>query len=390
MIRLFAAASIVLASSVAMQARAPASILDQSSSIVPIFAQVSDTYDFEIITIPALAGVEVTLDGVTRTTNVLGKTSFSVRRINGEVDPRVARRVIVETDELEIDDRTIARFARPVERSRSLTLMYSTYHHTAFSFDDANDRPIANSRIDSTIIKSSTGEALEIDVNDDVWLLGTRVAGSARPEVKPVFWTINDVIIDGTSVAHRGQTKFYPETDALVSSGLLLFDVRFRTVDAFFGFPAGDRLTIATPSEEIIDLELVDGIASIDQLPRGEYEVVIEGSGLRIGRPVTLTRNQDLRLLYYSRLDIALVIIGLAGFLVLPFVIGLRRHRSREAPVDTSGSEPTGVEDQPSVESSRARVGQLFRDTWDTVTVRLSPKRETSEERSDEAERGRT
>jgi hypothetical protein len=208
--------------------------------------------------------------------------------------------------------------------------------------------------------------------------------------VKPVFWTINDVIIDGTSVAHRGQTKFYPETDALVSSGLLLFDVRFRTVDAFFGFPAGDRLTIATPSEEIIDLELVDGIASIDQLPRGEYEVVIEGSGLRIGRPVTLTRNQDLRLLYYSRLDIALVIIGLAGFLVLPFVIGLRRHRSREAPVDTSGSEPTGVEDQPSVESSRARVGQLFRDTWDTVTVRLSPKRETSEERSDEAERGRT
>jgi hypothetical protein len=390
MIRLFAVASMVLVSSVAMQARAPASILDHSSSIAPIFAQVSDTYDFEIITIPALAGVNVTLDGVTRRTNVLGRASFSVRRINGEVDPRVAGRVIVETNELEIDDRTIARFARPVERARSLTLMYSTYHQTAFSFVDANDRRIANSRIESTIIKSSTGEALEIDVNDDVWLLGTRVAGSARPEVKPVFWTINDVIIDGTSVAHRGQTKFYPDTDALVSSGLLLFDVRFRTVDAFFGFPAGDRLTITTPSEEIIDLELVDGIASIEQLPRGEYEVVIEGSGLRIGRPVTLTRNQDLRLLYYSRLDIALVAIGLAGFLVLPFVIGLRRHRSREAPVNTSGSEPTGVEDQPSVESSRARVRQLFRDTWDTVTVRLSPKQGNREEQSDEAERGRT
>ncbi len=351
MVRILLLASTILVAMFAIPAQATGAVLDQSSSIRPIFAQVSDTYDFEIITIPALPGIRVTLDGVIRITNGQGRTSFRVRRINGEFDTRVGQRVVVVTDEIELDDRTIARYARPVERSRSLTLMYSAYFQTAFSFDDANDRHIPNSRIESTVIKSSTGEVLVVDVNNEIWLLGTRVAGSARPEVKPVFWTINDVVIGGTSVAHRGQTKFYPETDALVSSRLLLFDVRFRIVDAFFGFPAGDRLTIETPSGKTIDLKLDDGVAGIDQLPRGEYEVMIEGSGLRIGRPVTLTRNQDLRLLYYSRLDLALVAIGLVGFLILPFAIGIHRHKSQDASHQITGAEPAGSSDQAGNES---------------------------------------
>jgi hypothetical protein len=350
MIRFLVAASIAVTLVIAAPALAVAGVSDRQSSHMTILAQVSDTNKFEVITIPALEGIEVTLDGVTRTTNALGKASFTVQRINGEFDNRVAQRVIVGTKELEIDDRTIARYARPVERIQNLTLMYSTYYRTAFNFADANGRVIPNSTIESTSIKSSTGEALDVDVNEEIWLLGSRVSGSARPEVKTVFWTINDVVINSTSVAHRGQTKFYPETDADVASALLLFDVRFRTVDAFFGFPAGDRLTIDTPSGDTVELDLVDGVASIDQLPRGEYEVIIEGSGLRIGRPVTLTRNQDLRLLYYTRLDILLVVMFLVGFLVLPFVIGLRRHRSREARLTTSGSEGADPADPPSAE----------------------------------------
>ena len=350
MLRILLLASTILVAMFAVPAQATGAVLDQSPSIRPILAQVSDTYDFEIITIPALPGIRVTLDGVTQITNGQGRTSFRVRRINGEFDTRVGERVIVVTDEIELDNRTVARYARPVERSQSLTLMYSAYFRTAFSFDDANDRHIPNSRIESTVVKSSTGESLEVDVNDEIWLLGTRVTGSARPEVKPVFWTINDVVIDGSSVAHRGQTKFYPETDALVSSRLLLFDVRFRTVDAFFGFPAGDRLTIETPSGETIDLKLDDGVAGIDQLPRGEYEVTIEGSGLRISRPVTLTRNQDLRLLYYSRLDLALVAISLVGFLILPFTIGIRRRKSRHDTHEITGAEPAGSSEQAGTE----------------------------------------
>ena len=355
MSRLLVAASIAVVSLILMPSQVAAAGPDPRPSIIPILAQVSDTYVFEVITIPSLPGVKVTLDGVTRTTNGSGRTSFTVRRINGEFDPLVAHRVVVETTEVAIDDRTVARYARPVERVQNLTLMYSRYYKMRFDFTDANDRVIPNSTIESTTIKSSTGEALEIDVSDENWLLGSRVSGSARPEVKPVFWTINDVLVNGASVAHRGQTKFFPETEANVSSGLLLFDVRFRTVDAFFGFPAGDHLTLGTPSGETIVLELEDGEAGIEQLPRGEYEVIIEGSGLRIGRPVTLTRNQDLRLLYYTTLDIALVGVFLAVFLVLPFVIGLRRHRSRGDSSAESTPEPLGLADERSSEAQMQR-----------------------------------
>jgi len=328
---LFVAVPIAASPSSAQAAGNDTSTLALTSGIL---AQTGGTqeeaYIFDVFTIPPLPGISVTLDGVTRTTNSQGTTTFTLRKVDGRFDEEAASRAIVGTQEVEIDDRTVARFARPVERSRKLTLMYSRYYKTAFDFKDANGRVIPNTDLDKTLIKSSTGEAREIDVNDENWLLGTRVSGSTKPVIKPVFWTILDVIVDDTSVAHRGQTKFFPEIEEQVSSQLLLFDVRFRSVDAFFGFSAGDRIKMGTPSGDTILLDLVDGEASIEQLPRGEYEVLIEGSGLRIGRPVTLTRNQDLRLLYYTRLDLALVTIFLVSFIVLPFVIGHRRRKKRE------------------------------------------------------------
>ena len=293
-------------------------------------ADAEDTFEYLVGSIPALEGVEFTIDGVTKVTNEEGKATFVLPKVDGKDDRLAGQRVIVGTEELKVDERTVARISRTLDRREGFSAVFSMFYKVAFKFIDSNKNPIPNGELESISVKSSTGEVLEFGASEEAWLLGTRVAGSARPEVKSIFWTVQDAILSRTSVVNRGQTKFNPDTDGEVVVPLLFFDTRFEIIDAFFGFHVGEVLLIEAPDGSVTELPLDSGVAELSRMPRGEYKLTVEGSGLNLVRPVAISRNQDLRLKFYTWLDVGLVLIALVLFLVVPVGVGIyrRRHRS--------------------------------------------------------------
>lgn len=290
---------------------------------------VEDTFEYAVSAIPPIEGVVFTIDGVTKATNREGTATFAIPKIDGKVDKLVGQRVIVGTEEIELDERSVARFSRSLDRREGFSAVFSVFYKVGFEFIDASGTPMPASSVDSISVKSSTGEVLEFDAFDDIWLLGTRVAGSARPEVKSIFWTIQDALASGTSVVNRGQTKFNPDTDEEIVVPLLFFDTRFEIFDAFFGFRVGDALLIEAPDGTLTEVPLDGGTAELTRVPRGEYKLTVEGPGLKLLRPVAISRNQELHLKFYTWLDVGLVLIALVLFLVVPVGVGIHRRRKR-------------------------------------------------------------
>jgi len=320
--------------------------------------------DYEIATMPPVPGVRFTLDGATRTTGIDGTVTFVVPKGTRDEMVTIKDRVVIVDTDVQIDDETRATSSKLVGEVSPLVAGYNLSYPVEFRFTDSNGRIVPFERIDTLIIKSSLGNVETIALQGKTWLLGKRLAGGL--EVKEVFWSIQDVEALGASVANRAQTKFYPVTDRQIATPLLFFDTSFTVVDAFLGFPAGDALLIEAPNGSVVRIELVEGRASLTQVPRGEYHVIVEGGGLTIERPVAISRNQDVTLKLYTWFDVLLVLTVLFLFVVAPPAIGLwlrRRHRSdgdepsAETPEPESLPVPAAVDSSP-VETTASFAGE--------------------------------
>lgn len=308
-----------------------------------------DTFAYSIVTAPPLEGIEVELDGVIKRTGADGTTTFEVPRVGVRPDPNVAERVIVKTTELDIDPQTRATFSLVRPRGTSLAIQYTISYLVSFRFRDSAGERIPASSLDHLLLKSSVGEELEIEPGKPVWLLGTRAAPApdSKFDIKQVFWTVQDVMVDGLSVANRSQTKFYPEEMNDIEVPLLFFTARFEVVDAFFKSPIGDSVELVSPAglPTIHELD-TDGKLTLTQLARGEYTVLVHGPGLEIARPVAVSRNQTVQLKLYSWLDVGLVAVTMLLFFAIPLAYGVRRRR-RFAPLAklayTDDLLPTGA-----------------------------------------------
>jgi hypothetical protein len=289
-----------------------------------------DLFTYSIVTAPPLEGIEIELDGTVETTGPDGTAAFEVPEVGGRADPDVADRVVIRTRRLALDDKTRANFSLERPRTKSLAIQYTIEYLVSFRYRDSSGVRMAPSAVDEVLLKSSVGEERVIEPGVPVWLLGTRAAPAPGGlfDIKPVFWTIQDVTVDGLSVANRSQTKFYPEETNVVEVPLLFFSARFEVADAFFGFPLGDTIELTSPSGTSTIHELdADGVMSLDQLARGEYTVLVRGPGLELPRPVAVSRNQTVSLKLYSWLDLGIVAAVMVIFLAVPVLYGLRRRR---------------------------------------------------------------
>lgn len=319
--------------------------------------------EYQIVTMPAVPGVRFTLDGVTRATGPDGIATFSVPRGTRDENVLIKDRVEVVDTEVEVSHEIHATFSKLVGAVSPLVAGFNLSYPVEFTFTDSSGGSVAPDRIDALRIKSSLGNVETIPPEEATWLLGTRLAGGL--EVKNVFWSIQDVEVQGASVANRAQTKFFPETDRRIEAPLLFFDAHFNIIDAFFGFRTGTAILVEAPNGTTERIELIDGRASLAQVPRGEYHVTVEGGGLTIERPVAISRNQDLTLKLYTWLDVALVLMALALFVVVPPLVGVwlrRRHRRRDR-----GAVPVTPELQSQPVATVMRRGTAERITYARV-----------------------
>jgi hypothetical protein len=165
------------------------------------------------------------------------------------------------------------------------------------------------------------------------WLQGGRVVplnGTLEP--KEIYYTFERVVVAGANVVNNGQQKFFPSkipaegpAEAAVPVELLFYRARFRLRDAFFGFPIGQGIRLVWPNGRVEHYSAADEhVVSIPALPRGEYQVAVEGRGVSLGGPVTLSKDQDVEVALLSYIDISVVAFVLTLALGLP--LARRRH----------------------------------------------------------------
>jgi hypothetical protein len=202
------------------------------------------------------------------------------------------------------------------------------YHQVSPNFVDLQGNKVDPDEVDTTVVKGIHGREYTFRKGEPRWLQVSRVVArrNNRLRSKSLRYTVERVRIKGANVVNAGQQRFRPSETPRFPVQVLLYAARFKTRDAFFGFPLGSAVRLTFPDGRVERHELGEnGELVLRSLPRSDYEVTVDAPGFSFSRPVSLSRNQDVELEILSYLD-----IGLSMFVFAAFMIGLPLIRRPE------------------------------------------------------------
>ena len=281
----------------------------------------------EVVTVPQVPGARFVVDGetfvadgrgVAHVPEALGRPGLTPKALDQRLGTGVR-----------------AKFATWYGSAGSGRLMatYDTHYLIEPKFFDLRGNPVEESQVTAATVRSSIGVRYDLAGGKATWLQAGRVVplnGALEP--KDIYYTFERVLVAGANVVNDGQQKFFPSKGRTRGSGaaeipveLLFYRARFTARDAFFGFAIGDAVRLVWPSGHVERYPIGEGgVVVIPALPRGEYQVAVEGFGISLGGPVTLSKDQDVEVALLSYFDVALVVS-----VALAFAIGLPLTRRR-------------------------------------------------------------
>lgn len=300
-------------------------VYDGSRSLGPSRASATLTIQpatLVIQIIPALPGVQFSVDGQTVTSDASGVVRFDLDRAG-------KHHIELVTTEIR-DDEMWATFSRwrdevfTPERDVDLPIReplqigFDVKYRVSWSYVDLDGQTVDPARVESITIKGTHGVVHQIRDDEPIWLLATRIVRlrSSLEEAK-IQWGVESVMIDGANVVNQGQHRFFVNRGDNWSISLLLYAARISARDALFGFPLGSGFTLQSPDNQI---RAVDGgpnqQVTVPGLARGHYVVAVSGApGYAPPVPVAITREQDvqLKVISYFDLGVGAVLFGSIG-----------------------------------------------------------------------------
>jgi hypothetical protein len=279
----------------------------------PATAQVA-----QVQTVPPVSGLKFIHHGRTVRADNLGRieintTSSDIRRELKVVNTRVSSGVEARLDRW-YPGRNIVAIA--------------FYHRVSPTFVDLQGNQVDPATVDAATVKGIHGKEYTFRQGQPRWLQVSRVVArrNQRLRSKSLRYTVENVRIKGANVVNAGQQRFRPAETPRFPVQVLLYAARFKTRDAFFGFPIGSAVRLKFPNGREERHKLAEnGNLLLRSLPRSDYEVTVDGPGFSFSRPVSLSRNQVVELEVLSYLD-----IGLALFVFAAFMVGLPLIRRPE------------------------------------------------------------
>jgi hypothetical protein len=220
-----------------------------------------------------------------------------------------------------------------VELDRFVGSSIGVARHYRFDpdFRDPTGRRIDQRLIDGYLLKSSTGQVLDVSGARSVMLRASRVVQSADGLLsRPVDWALQSVTVDGRDVVNRAEYRFSPRRvhDRPYPVRVLFFPLRLTSTDALFGFHIGRDVTVRYPDGRRVRLPFRNGQVLLPAVPRGTYTVQVNAAGLSPARPVAVSRPQDVQLEVISWLDLLLIGVSVGGFALL-LLVARRPHLRR-------------------------------------------------------------
>lgn len=318
----------------------------------------SESDDLRILTLPPAPGAVFIFDDMRYVTAADGSATIPDAGDLKDVSLRL------HYDSFEGDPSTEVTFNRfaglgNANRTRQVTALFTTSRMVTFTFKDLAGDAVDLSRIDQLKLKSSLGVFFELsnsDLGTAIFLPALRVVpGPQGMELKEIYYTVQDVLIDGSNTVNRSQQKFYPAKVSSLEVVTQFFHVTVSVSDALFGFENGSAVLVRWPDGAETRHEVHDGKATLPLLPRGEYEMRVDGVGMVTWRPVSVSRDQVINLELMSAIDIGAVLLVLVVIATMLIVIGRRRANlgrraatAVPAPVEAEASEMTELASEES------------------------------------------
>ncbi len=288
----------------------------------------------EFRTIPPIAGVPIKLaDNQVLVTRKDGKFNVPLSAILPEFRQRIQSGSLrdgvpirAKVGEVRLKDGGIARF----KRFFGNTIALGTYYRVKPKFVTVHGDPVDASRVQQYTLRSRSGVVIDAKGTESLELERSRVVrlGSGLLS-KPIEWTVDEVKVNGANVVNRSQQQFDPRAlDGTLEIGVLFFSARISSIDAIFKWPTGSEVILTHPNGHVSRHPLGSGGSlTLDNLPRGDYQVTVEGPGMAPERPVALSRNQEVELKVISYLDMIAVFIFMLGLAIT--LLLLRRPNLR-------------------------------------------------------------
>jgi hypothetical protein len=260
-------------------------------------------------TVPAVSGLALTFEHRRYVTDSAGHVL--IPRAPGVATTDVRQGIAVGSRKL--DAHTSVRFARWFTAGSESFAALEVFRDIRWRFVDAHGSPVPLQRIQSIVLRSSTGEVrVYRRLGGPHWLLSRRVA-SIRGKVKPkdVTYSLQSVTVLGANVVTAGQRRFVPARDGDVRFKLAFFTLTVRGEDALFGSSVGTHARLELPNGRARALDLVNGKAVVASLPRGHYRITVTDGVYRLPQPLVLSRSQVAVVPVVTMLDVLVVAGGL-------------------------------------------------------------------------------
>jgi hypothetical protein len=285
----------------------------------------------EVVTVPAVSGVSITLGSTQRRTGPDGTVRIPVTRTGKyplrprfDLDATSDTRVAFQRwqDQQYKPDRTIE-----VKGDARYVLGLRVAHRGSLRFVDLDERSVEPSLITFARLSASSSELVLRDFDDVWWEAATAVSRTGGLVESRLLWRLNEVAMNGTNVVNKGQQSWNPEPGGTWTVKLLLYDLSVTTEDALTGEAVPGSLELVYPDGSSRTLEASKGAATrFTSLPRGTYTVKFHGAGHVPPTPVALSRSQPANLRVITTLD-AGVALGALLLIAAGLVWIGRRHQ---------------------------------------------------------------
>ncbi len=277
-----------------------------------------------IVTLPKLVGIRFALDG---RTFVTGRSGYArIRTTPGThllqaLDTTVRRPGTRSTFLRWSDGRFTGTRTIRITGDTRLYVGYRQSVRVSFRFVDPAGHPVVG-RVTRLTLSSTLGGQPSFQPEWPQWLpaisITRRIDGLGQTLVR---YSIRQALVGGSNVVNQAQQRFYPALTRQVTARLLLYSARVSVRDFLLGTSAGSRLQLVYPNGTRAAYSLHGKELRLSSLPRGTYQVDVQGGGYAPTVSLALSRNQVLKVRVISYLDMFLfLLIALAAVAALALV----------------------------------------------------------------------
>ncbi|MGH2628493.1 MAG: hypothetical protein ACRDHY_17790 [Anaerolineales bacterium] len=218
------------------------------------------------------------------------------------------------------DDVFTAERAIVLATGAPLAVGMNLHRQVRLEFQDLAGEAIGAERVSSVIVRSSFGAVVAFEGEGPHWILAERsLRRDTGLEAAPVVYAVQRVEVDGSNVVNRGQLRLVAqEPGDTWTLPLLLYSARFEPRDAFFGGKVAGTIVLELPDGRRLEVPTgMDRQAELSALARGTYRAwLADGPGIGLPTIIILSRDQLVRPIVITYLDLAVAVGGGAGLLL--------------------------------------------------------------------------